>query len=383
MTTMRTGSRWRFPDQGFGPAHLAEVRRFLAERTEPDKIGAAVLSGSRGAGLGHATSDLDLYLLFHDQRDADAFAGGSRPWGKFKIDATPLTTFGVEAVAAEVADLDTSPIDRQRFGIDELNRWALPVRLVIGSVLHSDERGARALASLDRNALRRVLMVVWAARLQSYLDDVSGTLDSGDLATALGASGDAMRCAGEIALCGVDDLYVSTKFLFRRLARHDCFAELLDEHGSQLFGLASAELNEDEVRRLVELRLRAATHISMHAVLRGWYQAVDTLPVLPAPDNRGPARRPEAMLGRWHDTIALSGTTRGKVISESEAELWALLDGRPFSELVRSLERDRGLTHDEADTFARTRIAGWRADELVRPAGSGNRAGKEVGGPAD
>ena len=362
--------RWSTTGGGLEPEHFAVVEEFLAERTDTDRIAAAVLTGSRAAGLGHHRSDLDLYLLFHEQADADACTYGSRPQGKAKVDVTPLSTRAVEAMGAQIAELDVSKLSRRKFGFDDLSRFNDHLRLAIGAVVTSDEAGDRALGSLDFDALRRVQMIVWGARLKSYLDDVEGMLDHGDEVTALAAAEDAVRCAAETALLAMGDMYPSIKFLHRRMARHGCFTTVLQDHGHQLFGLPLATSDSLKVRQLVDLRLRTAGHFNDWGLARGWERAV---PELPAPrplvePNRGggPYRAPGGLLTRWHDSLTLSLPDFGFFVTPEEAELWVLLDSRPLPRLVDAYARVRGTTATEAQTFVRARVADWQSKGLVR-----------------
>jgi hypothetical protein len=356
-----TASRWWCPDQGFTPRQLEQARAFIARAPSGDRIVAALAAGSPAAGLGHARSDLDLLLIFPDESAQAAFDSLPRQFEGATVDVKALTLADLERQGEAVRKRDVADtIDRTLYGVGNLPAWMLLTRLVSGVVLRATPEARGLLAALDRHMVRRSMMVVYALHLGSYVEDAEGSLESGDLATALAASEDTVRAGAEIALAAAGDVYIGPKFLRRRLARHPHLAALLDEHGVAMLGQPAASCGDDEVRRLVRWRLWLAGHLAGQSLRTGWDAVVDALPPFRVLGD-GPIRSPYRMPVRWPGGLGLmSGVVLTSRFSGDDAVLWGLLDGRALEDVRAAYAEHSGQPPAEAAAHVRRTIDEWR-----------------------
>ncbi|HEX6339768.1 nucleotidyltransferase domain-containing protein [Umezawaea sp.] len=327
------------PDRGFTARHREVAADLLATRLpHRERIGAVVLSGSRAAGLGHAESDLDVYVLLPDEETRTAFRAHLPPSAELeerygvRIDVNPLTVPQVRGFGERLAGFPVRIADRRDLWATqyEYYDWSRTIRLVIGERVFATAAGHDLLAGLDRTVLRRWLMAMWSARQTSLLEDASGAVRTGDHLTALAAAEATLRCALEVALVGLDDLYLGDKFLWRRMANHPDLAGLLDD--GDLFGLGGRD-----PETVVRHRLWLAGHLSATTLLSAWSAPVRAVPAPAVPDG-GPRRSPYRTLLRLADGFVLGGLDDGVVITEETARRWCALDGRPWhGEVPREL----------------------------------------------
>lgn len=337
------------PDHGFTSQHREAATDLLTTRLPcQDEIQAVVLSGSRAAGLGHAESDLDVYVLLPDEETRTTFRDRLPPTAALeerygvRIDVNPLTVPQVRGFGERLTGFTVKLADRRDLWATqyEYYDWSRMIRLVIGDRIFATTPAHHLLAALDRNVLRQWLMAMWSARQTSLLEDAWGAMKSGDHLTALAAAEETLRCALEVALAGLDDLYLGEKFLWRRMARQPELAGLLAD--DDLFGLTRRE-----VETVVHHRLWLAGHLSANTLLSAWEQARRTVPAH-VMQTRGPRRTPYRTLLRLADGFLLGGLDDGVVIAEETARRWSTLDGRPqHDEIPRELRPFLSGTHPQ------------------------------------
>ncbi len=361
-----TASRWWFPDQGFTPLQLEQARAFIAESPVRDRIVAALATGSPAVGLGHARSDLDLFLVFDTKEAQAGFSSYPRQFQGTTVDIRLLTVADLEQQLHLMRSREAVvPLDRSLFSVGNLLAWALLTRLASATVLEATPEARTLLASLDRGTVRRSLMVLHALHLGSYVEDAEGCLESGDLATAVSAAEDALRSAIEIALAALGDVYVGPKYLRRRMARNPSLAVLLDEHGERMLGQPAASCSDDEVRQLVLWRLGLAGHLTGQSLLTAWDDVAATLPPFYARCD-GPVRSPYLMPIRWPGGHGLmTGVTVPQDLSADDALLWNLLDGRAIDEVEAAFAEQSGQPLPEAAAHVRRTVDTWRAARTV------------------
>jgi hypothetical protein len=370
-------SGWYFPDVGFEPRHLDYFRKVVGSLPGADRVRAALGTGSRAAGLAHRRSDLDLILVFATEADRSAYSDEGVPadlrsFGDLALDVTAITLADLERFRRGAASREEASRDvhRPSFMPGFFNQWSLLTRTVIGEVVQAAPDARALLAGLGRDDLRRALMTHSALCHGTLVDDVRGSLECGDLATALTAAEGGVRMAVEGALAGCGDLYVGDKFLRRRMARHPFLRDVLDEHGSWIFGQPPGPFDPEEVRRTVRRRLELAGHLLGHALLAAWERPVDTLPPF-APSGSGPVRSPFHAPVRWAGGFGLmAGTEIVHRLTPRAAQVWALLDGRSTGEAAAGFARLREAGTAEAGSFVRGCVRDWRGLGLVEDAGA-------------
>lgn len=374
--TATTRSGWYFSDVGFESRHLDYFREVVNSLPCADRVLAAVGSGSRAAGLAHQRSDLDLILVFateadrHDYSD-ESVPPGLRRFGDLVLDVTPITLADVKRLHSGAASREepSQDIHRPSFMPGFFNQWSLLTRMVIGEVVLARRDARVLLEGLDRDDLRRALMTHSALCFGTLVDDVIGSLQCGDLATALTAAEGGMLMSIEGALAGFGDLYVGNKFLRRRMARHPYLSDLLEEHGSRIFGQPPGGFDAAEVRRTARWRLALAGHLLGQSLLSAWEQPAHTLAPFTAA-GAGVVRSPFYAPVRWAGGVGLMvGADIVHRLTVDSAHVWGLLDGRGTEEVVAGFCERRKVGRAEGDSFVRGCIRDWRDLGLIEVAG--------------
>jgi len=358
-------SRWWFPDTGVESAHLAHAREFVDGLDYRDHIVAALVGGSRAAGLAHARSDLDIIVVLADGEDRSRHRTLPARHRGMTVDTDVLAVDDVRRHLdaqriREAADV----LDRSLYALPSHVVWSTLVRLVTGHVVMGTPQARALLESFDRDAVRRSAMVHDTLCLATFAEDAKGSVECGDLATALAASEEAVRYAAEVGLTALDDLYVGRKYLLRRMARHEPLAALL-ESGNTL-GQPDGSADDDEITGLIRRRLLLAGHLVGHALTMGWEKPVDTLPPFTLRDE-GPVRDPYLVPVRWPGGMALmTGVDVVRTLSEVEAVLWNLLDGHGVRDVVGEFAERMCRDISSAGTYVHGVLGEWCRIGLVR-----------------
>jgi nuclear transport factor 2 (NTF2) superfamily protein len=324
---------WRVADRGFTPEQIKAVESVLSNDVGgPDRVELALLGGSFAAGLGTDTSDVDLYVVGPDLPPTGViFTDGGGEVHVNAISPAKLRKLIALGTAYRVTGADRAQIADET----ALNHL---VRLTVTRPVHVSEEWRELLGTIDLSAVRQLLMTRHANLFATYAEDVSGALASGDLFTAVAASGIALAEACEAVLSAAGDLYTGPKFLFRRLARNAVTAPWCDH----LWRLAHPGVHPEsgswpgEVRALAEDRLWAGGLLLASCAVEGWDKPLDLLPPVPArPDAAGPRRNRYFTPLRFADGLALAGPGGGYEVTEHTLRLWRQLDGRPLAETPR------------------------------------------------
>lgn len=281
------------------------------------------------------------------------------------IDSVTLTVADVHRhLGAQRAREAATVIDRTLYALGDCRGWLVPVRLAIGHLILATSPAVRTLlASVERDAVRRSLMVHDALCLATFAEDVKGAMECGDLATALAAAEEAVRCGVDISLAALDDLYIGRKYLPRRMARHKSLACLLER--DELFGQPPAQCTDDEANRIIRRRMLLAGHLAGQSLTGGWRRPVRTMPPF-GPGESGPIRDPYLTPVRWPAGFGLmTGVDVVRQVSQEEAVLWNLLDGRPVSAVTAEFARVTGRAAADVDGLVRRTVADWRRVGLL------------------
>jgi hypothetical protein len=327
---------WAIPDIGISGAQLgAAVRLLEGPLGGPARVELAFIGGSLAVGLGHATSDVDLYVVGTGLPDAEL------TWIQdgVPVQVNPLDAAAVRRLAALASGFWITAADRPQLGTD-VKAFSALVRLATGRRLLTSAAWESELAALSMNAVRQLLMARHASLFAVYAEDVAGALASGDLLTAVGAAGLALEAGCEAALAAAGDVYLGPKFLFRRLARTPATAPWCD----RVWGLVHDGLLPHEpgtVRAVVAERLQVGGLLLSRALLDGWAEPLagfpDPAPAGPAAVPAGPRRNLYSAPLRFADGWVLQGPVGGYRTRAGLVRLWSRLDGRPQAGLRAAL----------------------------------------------
>ncbi|GLZ29810.1 hypothetical protein Lesp02_20000 [Lentzea sp. NBRC 105346] len=350
---------WAPDDVGFTDAQIEAARVVVTEQLADVEL--AFLAGSLAVGLGHGTSDIDLYVVGPDLPAAEVV----HEHRGIPVHVNPLSAAKVRELVAIADVYRTTGADRSQAAIHVKTLNSL-VRLAGGQRLLVSPAWAEELARLDANVVRQILMVRNGNVASAYAEDVSGALATGDLLTAVSASALALESACEAALAASGDLYVGPKFLFRRLARTRELGAWCD----LVFWLNNQNVPRNKVGWLTAQRLNAAAVLLAWCATDGWEGLPGTLPAPPGewpPYAPGPLRNVYFTPLRFADGWALIGPEDGFEVSECVVRLWGGLDGRPLAEVVNSVP-DIGL-EEAADAVAQ--LVRFGAVRPAQPAAQG------------
>jgi hypothetical protein len=328
---------WTVPDVSFTPTQVGAARGVLEQLGGASRVELAFLGGSLAVGLGHATSDIDLYVVGAGLPEGELTYQHDGLW----VHVNPLRA----GMARELVELGTryraTGMDRSQLAADPKTLNAL-VRLATGWRLLASDDWARALESFSQDTVRRILIARNANVFAAYAEDADGALRVGDLLTAATASRLALEAGCEAALASAGDLYVGPKFLFRRLARTPVTAPWCDH----VWRLCHRDPGPhqgfpDSIRAAVEERLSVGSLLLAWCAVDGWDAPLDRLPPLDlcrvSRPGAGPRRSGFFAPVRFADGWALIGPDDGYEVGEDTVRLWRRLTGRPLSDLIASI----------------------------------------------
>jgi Nucleotidyltransferase domain len=323
---------WIVPDTGFTEAKERAARDVIeSELGGRARVGLAYLGGSFAAGLGNATSDVDLYVVSEDELPGQlVFERGGAAVHVAAVDADYVRSL----VAAGSAYTATG-MDRAQIALDSRPLTGL-VRLLTGWRLVCSGYWTHVLAGLRRDVVRQIIIARHANRFGAFAEDVAGALASGDLHTCALASAIALEAAAEATLAAADDIYDGQKFLFRRLSRTDVtrpWVPILWQSLNQAFsewpdpaeftdetGAAGAADGADRMRVIAERRLLIGNFLLSYCALNGWDEPLRSLP---APGSvASSSRSPYFVPVRFSDGWALMGPGQGYEVNEALVRLW-------------------------------------------------------------
>ncbi|WP_410634198.1 hypothetical protein [Amycolatopsis sp. cmx-4-83] len=320
------------PDVYFTDRQIAAVRHVVEHRLGGE-IELAYLAGSLAVGLGHGTSDVDVYAV------GDHLPGQDHGYEHdgVVVHVTKLDGALVRRLAGLGSRFTATGADREQFLLEFKVLNAL-VRLTTGHRVKVAPAWQDALAPLRRDVVRRILVARHANIFAAFAEDVWGALLSGDRYTAATASAIALENAAEALLAAADDLYVGPKFLFRRLRRTEVTAPWAGELWRLLNQVFDAGL--DDVETVAAHRLRVGNLLLSWCVTEGWDKPLAELPPPAAAETS--RRSPYFAPVRFSDGIALMSAEEAYAVDESVVAAWRDadrfgLDGGELSPALRGL----------------------------------------------
>jgi hypothetical protein len=324
--------------------HIKAATALYHELADAQGICFGIVSGSHAFGLGHATSDVDFYVMATDDGPLE-----SRFYLRegFPVQVNVVTKEKLDrALAWGGDDSEFTTANRTMLDVQDDVR-KLAIRLSRGHVVHADDAGRALLARFDPAVMRRRVIARQARDCGSHLEDVAGALAARDRNTAFTAARVAVTHACEAALAGCDDIYVGAKFLLRRLARVPALRDVLGQIREALDVPTGAtprinSLADDDfavVERVLRERARLAAYLTAHTTLEGWESVLTAFPAMVTGD-RGPLRDPFFTLLRFGDGIGLAGPDKSFRVSPDAGRLWLSLDGTRRTNEVGAGEDD-------------------------------------------
>lgn len=284
----------------------------------------AVASGSRAAGLGHGSSDLDVHVV---PRDPDDKVPRKPKGAPQEVQVTAESLESVEVLRQLAQSFNPTPDDRGPYLFDNARLWRL-MRLVVGTVLLTDD-DTEFLSDYDTTNLRRTFVGSFSIVSARALEDAAGMADVMDQTSALDVANHALRAAAEAALAACGDVYAVPKFLIRRLERARPLSNVRQEVvDALLFG------NSD-----LQNRIQTATALAQ--TLAGWANqtAWGLEPADPTLPSVGRYRRaPGFGLIRYSTSWSLAGVPRSYRLNDQAASTWleapSSLDGASLQPLI-------------------------------------------------
>lgn len=309
------------------------------------------LAGSLAVGLGHSSSDIDVYVL------VGAFSlrpGRSRRIGEYRVEVKEITVAEVEDLVCLGASYYARTNDRSQTNMPDTKLKRL-VDLYVGQELQACEMLGRARAAVSRQALRQLLMSRNAIVAAGWADDAGGSAHYGDWSTALESSAMAVRAAAEVALAATGDIYVAGKFVFRRLARN----RGVDWMAMEAWRLAHANVPSDPGAtgpwlEILRQRLLFANAVVSFCLTRGWQGPITSIAIedlaswTPCSTRSGRWRSAFFGMLRFSDGIGLSGPVEAFGADEFSARVWSLLDGRCREDVACRLAQETGRSQKES-----------------------------------
>lgn len=327
---------------------------------------AALLAGSMLAGLGSATSDIDIYLVGSptEEKRRQLFADDIR------VDVQHVSLETLEALVDRVL---TTRLCSDRPGRPLSEReTALAVRLWTGEIVTDSGSlaGLRRRLAADPLRLPRLVMNHWALAAYFAAEDCVGLRQSDspvDVDSAAYTGRRALLCAGKALAAAAGDLYHGEKWVWRQLDRSGPdgfpFAEfrrlLLDDPLA-----AGPEAGLTALTSLAQTCLIATATLGWHGIDLGRWPAWSS--------GGGPLHRSPAFFPRVYDDVVVLIQPGGRHIrlSPNAALVWGLSHGRSartVTEHALSLSRESsvfaGLTGDTCrNAIAELRGAGLLTD---------------------
>jgi hypothetical protein len=315
---------WSYPDHGLTDRHReAGARALKTLAGEGFEVGLAFYGGSLAVGLGHALSDLDLYVVATD--------GPSHALGRvldvegLKVQINPLPAERYSALVELATHFRLKSNDRRQVDLTDREFQEL-VRLTTGEPAYVADTYAAEYARISRDVVRKIMLVKSGLAVNALSEDVAGCIESGDLRTAATAATLALGHAAEGVLAAAGDIYVGPKFLHRRLQRTPATRALADVLWVMTSTVPPPGARVSDVERYAADCLYRANGLISQAMLDGWDTPLERAH-LPQRAADGPRRHHLYTVLRYTDALGIAGPDIAFQVSPDMARLWLSLDG--------------------------------------------------------
>jgi hypothetical protein len=318
----------------------------IAEHGSNAEVFGAYLAGSLAVGLGHGSSDIDVYVVV---REPASPPGRSRRRGRSRLEIKEISLAQLGELVAIGARYCATSTDRAQTNMPEPDLKIL-IDFYVGQDLQGCAELDRARRDVSTDAVRQILMARHAIIAAGGADDACGAAEYGDWGTALESSEIALRAAAEVALAATGDIYVAGKFLFRRLARKEGMDWIAGEGWRLLHErLVGGVGTRAPLPEVVTARLLFANSIVAFCLMRAWDVPLASIAVgdlaswVTVAPHSGTWRSPYFGMLRFVDGIGLSGPVESFVTDEFAARVWSLLDGRSLGSLAQCLSAENAM----------------------------------------
>lgn len=298
-------------------------------------LDSAYVAGSLTAGLGNATSDVDLFLLSESDSVADEPVQFEQNGERVDVEWMTLAD-----VHRNLDRLDSFTLTPQSLGelwpfFPTLDWYArvLSSQEVIGS---RSLLGIRERARAMEPAVTDLIMARWALGYSSSIEDFAGAEQERDYDTASYSGSALCVAAGKAYAASVGDLYLGHKWIYKQL-RRSAPALDFDMFAHYARGWWVPE-GSHGARRLLWY---GQTLLGAAALNRQLAEPLTDLPT----DFRdsGPRRVDDRVPVNLDSKILLHHETRGQVrISPKVALVWLWCTGRAEAELVDEVRAAAG-----------------------------------------
>ncbi|HET9898234.1 MAG TPA: hypothetical protein VFQ44_25175 [Streptosporangiaceae bacterium] len=301
-------------------SHLALAREAGRKLSAQLSLSCVYITGSLAAGLGNATSDVDIVAVA-DSTDEIA------EWTSSGGFISHVELYSKATVKSWLAELDQLPYKHSQYAatikleplLENLSRihYAIPV---LGDELLGEWK-----RKLSTSSLRQAYMLFHSTDAITYARDALGAVTSGDLLTAWDVSVQALRGVLLAVLASTDDLYYGRKWLLRRMEDSPVIsAGLRREAHSLLYPQGGIPADHDVLRQKVKERMQLAGYLSAYVSVFAWTRPLTQSPEIGLPEQSG--RSPWYVFARFSDTC-FAGGPEGWRLNQLDLLTWLLLSG--------------------------------------------------------
>jgi hypothetical protein len=301
-------------------------------------VDSVYIAGSLTAGLGNLTSDADLFILLNPGAPTDDGAGQYTADGH-RVDVERFPLSDVAAMIDEVIGFKL-----RRDNLTALHKLPAKLDFSFRMLMAEEVVCSDALTRFRRQlndampAVRRTAINYFSAALNGHLEDFLGATAEGDLDTAAFAGQALVGYAGKAVAAAADDLYFSSKWVYKQLARTAVGEFPLESFRFYQSGAWTA-LGLDGADSLA---LFTQTCVAVSQLLAEVGVPVSAWPSWqqgePGEHGAGLWRNPMFNVFRVEEGFLLHWElNRQVVLKESAACVWALCDGRSADEIAAAI----------------------------------------------
>lgn len=309
----------------------------------PD-IECTYFAGSLTAGLGNATSDVDVFALHRNDVEEHATqhdVGGTRIDVEHRS-ASWLSGLVQRAVEQEYS-LASPGLAYKSDLLDDISRFFYSSSLQDSVTYEAETQKLRK----HESRLRRLLTAHWVLRMVAVHEDCEGALDSKDYPTAALMSIDFLQSALKAASAATGNLYYGRKWVF------DQVRELSEKRLTAVSDLLWKSTDEDGLHQLVLDRISAAQAVLLWTQTRAWNSplAIDSL-CLGRSGGKGPRRSP-VWVPICDQSIKIFRHAEYPQVKTSDQGLylWAHADGRERDDLISLVASNCDVAEDDVANY--------------------------------
>lgn len=301
------------------PEQLARARAAASSVAERHPGTLVFLGGSPLVGLGTPFSDVDVFVMFREDRKSTT---EQLPFDGQRVDVETHSLDNLRAVVECVREVRMTTEDLSQIAFATRDRLDMLLRFLSGEIVADDGTLTELAGQVsDREEpLQHVLTARQATMVGNHVEDVRGFVEVGDPHAARHMSVQALLAAAEALLARVGDPYLGPKWVWQKWARS--VDQSYAPHIREL-------LFSRDLPGAVNPHLWAAQDLLVHAFGFGGYD-----PVAAAAEE--PVRDPYATPIVTTDNVLMYRPGRQTArISTQGLLLWGIAHGRTRAEAVK------------------------------------------------